>query len=303
MCGRVEGDDDRRLHLGSQEGSQPQPAHSLDQRATVVRITRRGQPALLAVLRERLVQRDHHMRRRREALLRGLLHVGPLVMQVHGQRGGSFRPRLQRSPRTINEAYAEGTPSRHFPRPRSPAMASNAGRCRSRRSSSHRRQAAPGVRPRRRSRGSGLRMPVPVSQCTCATCVMAGSAARASIATGSAGNPRRRTARRPRDRDSRGCGRCGRNTHRYWVPAPCPRGTGVPSAASTAKVPEPCRHADVRAGAMDDVHELPAQLAGDAVEGRIPRPQSCSMACLVRSEVVSGPGSAATDRDRSEYMK
>ena len=37
-------------------------------------------------LRNRLVQRDHHMRGRGEAPLRGLFHVDVLVVQVHGER-------------------------------------------------------------------------------------------------------------------------------------------------------------------------------------------------------------------------
>src|SRR6266478_5448468 len=86
--GRVEGYDDRRLNRRGQETLQSEFCHAVDQRAAVMRVagTARGEPALFEILRDRRIERRHHMRRRREAPLRGFLQVDPLVIQVHRQR-------------------------------------------------------------------------------------------------------------------------------------------------------------------------------------------------------------------------
>src|ERR1700686_3929289 len=141
--------------------------------------------------------------------------------------------------------------------------------------------------------GRGFRIPVPVSQCTCATCVIEGSASSAaSIRAGSAGScsPCARTAAsRPRYLRLR-------TMRLQSLPLSgtstlLPLGTSVPSAASTANVPLPCsgtqtcspcaltmatrsRHTDAVSSLNAPSHE----------------PQSLSIADLVSAEVVSGPG-------------
>src|SRR4051812_45232936 len=83
VAGCMEGDDDRRLHARVEERQEAQPRHADDQCFVVAPVTReaRGLAAFLLELRDRLGERDHHVRRRREAPLPGLFHVRVLVVQ------------------------------------------------------------------------------------------------------------------------------------------------------------------------------------------------------------------------------
>ena len=141
--------------------------------------------------------------------------------------------------------------------------------------------------------GKGLSMPAPVSQYTSATWVMLVSAIKAasiasgvalwSSATGSS------TASRPKYASI---------FKMRWQYAPLlgtstlpSLGTKVPSMASTENVPEPCSgtHAwlcSAWAISSSIWQTAPVMLLKAASH----EPQSCSMACLVRSDVVRGPG-------------
>ena len=158
------------------------PSISVAQLRRVARTPRR-----LAALGEELVergaQRRHHVRRRREAPLRGLLHVDVLVVQVERQRmrlpGAGFEQRLARDDeahaRHALEALAAGRDQRV-----ERGLAGVDRQCAERAHRIDDQRLALVARQPRDILESGLRMPVPVSQCTSATCVIAGSAASAS---------------------------------------------------------------------------------------------------------------------------
>ena len=145
----------------------------------VVRVARepRGLTALVLVLIDRDAQRGDHVRRRRVAPLRRLLHVDVLVVQIHRQRMRSCR---------------RGSRARFPARSRSPCRARLRGICRSPRPA-HRTESArtsigsaaneliastisplPCLRHACATPARSFSMPAPVSQCTCATCVIDG---------------------------------------------------------------------------------------------------------------------------------
>ena len=69
------------------------------------------------------------------------------------------------------------------------------------------------------------------------------------------------------------------------------RGTKVPIAASTENVPLPCRGTHVYSLPPPTISTRSLRrLAVMALKAASHEPQSFSMACLVRSDVVSGPG-------------
>src|SRR5688572_27575075 len=139
----------------------------------------------------------------------------------------------------------------------------------------------------------GLRIPVPVSQCTCATCVMAGSRASASstiapLAIRSSGMSSA-TCARPR---------YFRILRIRWQYAPfCgtrtlpSRGTTFESAASTENVPLPCNGTQTCVSSPCTTATRSLQIdAVIALKDASHEPQSRSIACLVSSDVVRGPG-------------
>ena len=100
---------------GSRNGPKAKLCHALDQRLAVARVARqaRGLPAFCLELIERRVQRDDHVRRRRVAPLRGLLHVrrtgraGPAPASARCRR--SSRAALLRRSRSPCRAGLRGT--------------------------------------------------------------------------------------------------------------------------------------------------------------------------------------------------
>src|SRR5207245_10167343 len=86
--GREERDDDRRLNSRGQKALESEPRHAFDQGAAVSGVAgaARRAPALLEVLRDRRIERRHHVRRRRVAPLGSFFHVDPLVIQVERER-------------------------------------------------------------------------------------------------------------------------------------------------------------------------------------------------------------------------
>ena len=182
----MEGDDDRRLHLGSQEGLEAQRRHAVDQGAAVVAVAR--QPRRLAAffdeLRDGFGQRHQHMGRRREAPLPGLFHVrhagraGPSPGSGCGRRSRRARPCARR--RSPCRARLPGTCRWPPPARRN---GSGARRWAARRSCSSRRRSGPcrGARTRRPPRPAGSSTPVPVSQWISITCVMRRVACAAAV--------------------------------------------------------------------------------------------------------------------------
>src|SRR5579864_1826735 len=104
----MEGHDDRGLDRRRQEALQAERGHAIDQRAAVARVARAagGEPAFLQILGDGAVEGRHHMGRRRVAPLRGLLHVDPLIVEVHGERVTVALALLERCAPRDHEAHA-----------------------------------------------------------------------------------------------------------------------------------------------------------------------------------------------------
>ena len=83
----MEGDDNRRLNGRWHKAANAQGGHAVKQGLAVlgVALMTGWQTALFVVLRQRLVQRRHHVRWRGKAPLPGFGHIGVLVVQVHCQ--------------------------------------------------------------------------------------------------------------------------------------------------------------------------------------------------------------------------
>src|SRR5207248_1788793 len=109
--GREERDDDRRLNGRGQKALESEPRHAFDQGAAVPGVAgaARREPALLEVLRDRRIERRHHVRRRRVAPLSSFLHVDPLVIQVERERMAVFLAALERLAPRDDEAHAGRT--------------------------------------------------------------------------------------------------------------------------------------------------------------------------------------------------
>src|SRR6202140_2041368 len=189
-----------------------------------------------------------------------------------------------------------GTPSRHLP---DAAMSASKRMVRASIGMAPKELIASMIKPRPRFAttvaisGRGFRIPVPVSQCTCATCVIAGSApSAASIRAGSAGScsPCARTAAsRPRYLRIRTM-RLQSLPLSGTSPLP-PLGTSVPSAASTANVPLPCSGTQTCSPcALTTATRSRHTDAVSSLNAPSHEPQSLSIADLVSTEVVSGPG-------------
>ncbi len=146
----------------------------------------RGEAAFLRVPRDRGVERGHRVGGRREAPLRGLLHVDPLVVQVQASEGcwpshcsGVLRLTITRAhARHALEALARAATTTSNGVLRA-SISSAPG------SSWHRRSGrARAWPPPARSRAAGCTRRHSVSRCTTATWVMPGSAASARSTIG-----------------------------------------------------------------------------------------------------------------------
>src|SRR5512134_3924699 len=189
-----------------------------------------------------------------------------------------------------------GTPSRHFPLA---AISASNGVVRTSIGSAANELIASTISPFPRFAHTSpidarsFRTPAPVSQWTWATCVIDGSAASAASTmapvTGWSSGTGRSTAARPRYLQIRTMRAqyaplFGTST----LPA---RGTTVPIAASTENVPLPCNGTHVYSLPPPTISTRSLRrLAVIALKAESHEPQSLSIACLVRSDVVSGPG-------------
>src|SRR5512137_1559536 len=189
-----------------------------------------------------------------------------------------------------------GTPSRHFPLA---AISASNGVVRASIGSAANELIASTISPFARFahtaaiEARSLRTPAPVSQWTCATCVIDGSAASAASTmapvTGWSSGTGRSTTARPRTLQiltmrAQYAPLFGTST----LPA---RGTTVPIAASTENVPLPCSGTHVYSAPPPTISTRSLRrLAVIALKAESHEPQSFSIACLVRSDVVSGPG-------------
>ena len=99
-----------------QQRLEAERAHAVDQNAAVLGIAPAapGYAAFGDEFRQRLMEGDDDMDRRREAVLPGLLEIAPLVVQVEHQRGGvALGSSPARRARQITKP-SPGTPSMHL---------------------------------------------------------------------------------------------------------------------------------------------------------------------------------------------
>ena len=103
----MEGDDDRRLDVGIEKRAKAEVGHPFHQHFAIPRIALQSRrlPAFRGKLIERCIERYDDMRWRREAPLRRLFHVRPLVVEIESERRRTPRALFQHQTPDKNETH------------------------------------------------------------------------------------------------------------------------------------------------------------------------------------------------------